>query len=574
LLLRVFTDRDASPCQSYERQEWDGQLPDSVSALINSEPRVRQLLENSACELGYPSGSEADMALASKLALRGIPECQIDFALRFRRAHVDVKHKHDGYFRQTVEKAKASADKSGISFQSLRTDEPPPIGGEHRTDLGNARRLVRLHGGDLRYCHALCCWFVWDGCRWCRDETDEVTRRAKSTVQTIYSEATKAGDEEQRKALAKWAMRSEGKVFIQHMIALATSEPGILVLTDDLDADPWSLNVLNGTINLRTGALRPHRREDLITKLAPVEYDPDARSDVFDRFLQHALPDPDTRRYTQKAAGLMLLGQAGADKTFIVYGPTRTGKGTFQDALAAALGDYAMTAGLGDFEQRDRARGPQPEIVRLRGARAVFVYETSRRLKLSASLLKSVAGSDPITVRDLYAKPITFLPQFTLLIATNHRPKIPDDDDALWERIVELPFRAQIPSEERDPAVRAELRDPKASGAAVLAWAVNGCLAYQAEGLTAPQIVEHATQEYREEMNPIGEFINECCVLGEGLWASSAELRREYQFWCKENGITPLRSEFAKRLRARGCIPDRTSKVRGWRGIGCNPTDR
>ena len=160
------------------------------------------------------------------------------------------------------------------------------------------------------------------------------------------------------------------------------------------------------------------------------------------------------------------------------------------------------------------------------------------------------------------------MPQFTLWIATNHRPKIPDDDDALWERIVELPFRAQIPSEERDPAVRAELRDPKASGAAVLAWAVNGCLAYQAEGLTAPQIVEHATQEYREEMNPIGEFINECCVLGEGLWASSAELRREYQFWCKENGITPLRSEFAKRLRARGCIPDRTSKVRGWRGIG------
>jgi putative DNA primase/helicase len=454
---------------------------------------------------------------------------------------------------------------------------PEPLGeaashgieGEHLTDLGNARRLVRLHGQDLRYCHPLKSWFVWDGRRWCRDETDEVTRRAKATVRTIYAEAAGAADEEDRKAIAKWAFRSEGKVYIQNMIALATSEPGIPVLPDSLDADPWVLNVLNGTIDLRTGLLRPHRRDDKITKLAPVEYDPDARSALFDRFLQRAIPGSKARRFDQKAAGCTLLGQAGADKIFIVYGPTRTGKGTFQDALAAALGDYAMTAGLGDFEQRDRARGPQPEIVRLRGARLVSVYETSRRLTLSASLLKSVGGSDPITVRDLYAKPITFLPQFTLMIATNHRPKIPDDDDALWERIVELPFRSTIPPNKRDPAVRAELRDPKASGAAVLAWAVKGCLAYQAEGLDPPKVVEHATQEYREEMDPLREFISDCCVLGKRRWVSSASLRKEYESWCKEAGEKSLVGRnFTDRLRAHDCEPHPTSDARGWRGIG------
>jgi putative DNA primase/helicase len=386
-------------------------------------------------------------------------------------------------------------------------------------------------------------------------------------VQAIYAETANAADEDQRKAIAIWAMRSEGKSFIQNMIALATSEPEIPVLSNSLDADPWALNVLNGTIDLRSGELRPHRRDDLITKLAPVEYDSDARSELFDRFLERAIPDPSARRFAQKAAGYSLLGKTGSDKIFVVHGPTRTGKGTFQDALAAAFGDYAVTSGLGDFEQRSRARGPQPEIVRLRGARLVSVYETSQRLKLSASLLKSVAGSDPITVRDLYSKPIEFLPQFSLWIATNHRPKIPDDDDALWERIVELPFKVEIPPNERDPAVRAELRDPKASGAAVLAWAVKGCLAYQAEGLWPPQVVENATREYREEMDPLKEFISECCVLGADYWVSSKDLREEYEFWCKETGEKPLQSGFTERIQERGCTPHRTSRQRGWRGI-------
>jgi putative DNA primase/helicase len=299
-----------------------------------------------------------------------------------------------------------------------------------------------------------------------------------------------------------------------------------------------------------------------------VEYDPDARSDLFDWFLERAIPDSSARRFAQKAAGYSLLGKAGSDKIFIVHGPTRTGKGTFQDALAASLGDYAVTAGLGDFEQRSRARGAQPEIVCLRGARLVSVYETSRRLKLSASLLKSVAGSDPITVRDLYAKPITFLPQFSLWIATNHRPKIPDNDSALWERIVELPFQAEIPPDERDPTVRAELRDPKASGAAVLAWAVEGCLAYLAKGLMPPEVVEHATRDYREEMDPLREFISECCLLGAHYWVSSRKLREEYESWCKERGEKPLQSGFTERIQERGCTPHRTSRQRGWRGIG------
>ncbi|MGH7338114.1 MAG: DNA primase family protein, partial [Myxococcota bacterium] len=311
------------------------------------------------------------------------------------------------------------------------------------TDLGNARRLVRNYGRDLRYCHPMACWFVWDEKRWRCDDTAEVERRAKQTVATIYSETpagpskeSKEEHEEERKALAAWALRSESRERINAMIALAQSEPGIPVMPADLDADSFLLNVQNGTLDLRTGVLREPRREDLITKLAPVVFDGGAHSERWDRFIARALPDPQTQRYAQRMAGRALLGRTGDDKMFLIHGPTRTGKGTFQSALDAVLGEYAVTAGLSDLAERRNRGGPQPEIVRLRGARLVQVYESSRQLKLSASLIKTLCGSDPITARDLYESQITFLPMFTLIIAANYRPKLPSEDDAVWERVV------------------------------------------------------------------------------------------------------------------------------------------
>ena len=391
---------------------------------------------------------------------------------------------------------------------------------------------------------------------------------ATETIRDLYREASLICDDKQRTWLAKHACKSEGAQRLRAMVELAENERGIPVTPVEFDADPWLLNVLNGTINLRTGELRPHRRNDLITKLAPVEYDPGAQSDLWNRFLERALPDPKARRFAKKAAGYTLLGKTGADVLFVVHGPPRTGKGTFQDALATALGEYAITAGLDDFSQRTTQGGPRPEIVRLKGARLVSIYETSSRLKLSASMIKTLAGSDPITARDLYSKPITFIPQCGLWIATNYRPSLPDDDAAIWERVRELPFTTVIPESERNPAVRAELRDPKASGAAVLAWAMEGCLAYQEEGLVAPETVKQATREYREEMDPLRDFFAECCRFGPELWVKSSDLREAYEGWCKENGGSVLDgNDFARRLRARGCEPKNRNVGRGWLGI-------
>ena len=379
------------------------------------------------------------------------------------------------------------------------------------------------------------------------------------------------------KALAKWALKSESHRAIRAMIDLAKSEPGIAVRVADMDREPWLLNCRNGTIELRgEPRLREHRRSDLITKLCPVEYHPDAASALWEQFLEDVMPDERTRRFAQKVAGRTLSGATGEDIVAVIHGPTRSGKGTFQTALASALGDYATTAELELVQERSRhadASQARPELVRLRATRMVNIYESEPR-RLNAALLKSISGSDPITARGLYQKPITFVPQFTLWIASNYRPRLPLDDDAVWERVRELPFPKTIPPEKRDPRYREELRDPTLHGAAILAWMVEGCRLWQAEGLgQLPPQVASATADYRKEMNPLAEFVAACCMLDPKLWTPATQLYGEHERWCDEHGGKPVYGErWSGALTALGCTPTRDSRNRGWQGIGLPTT--
>lgn len=274
----------------------------------------------------------------------------------------------------------------------------------HRTDSGNAARFAQHHRGRLRYSAGIG-WLLYDGVRW-RLAGSEVISLAKSTVARMYREASEILDEEDRKRAATWALKSEDEKRLRSMVSLAECE--LPVTADQLDQDPWLLNCLNGTVDLRTGDLRPHKPKDLLTKLAPVSYDPSATSELWDRVITHALPDEEVRDFFQRLAGYSLTGCTGEDIFVLVYGPTRTSKGTVQEAIAAALGDYALTAELDLLAERSRAGGPRPELTRLLGARMVSIYETSRRMVLSASLVKTLAGSDPITARGMYKEPFTF----------------------------------------------------------------------------------------------------------------------------------------------------------------------
>jgi putative DNA primase/helicase len=446
------------------------------------------------------------------------------------------------------------------------------------TELENAERLVSLHGADLLYCHPRGSWLVWDGRRWKRDATAEARRRAVDTVRHIYGEAEAADNEKERKALSKWARQSESNRQINAMMNLAAADARVVVLPEQLDSDPWALNCLNGTVDLRTGELREHRRADLITKLAPVEYEPmlgEMEGEPWDSFLEQMIPDPEERAFLQRAVGYTLTGNTGEEVLFLIHGPAAAGKSTFAEAVKGALGDYSATADFETFLRRRYIGGPRNDIARLIGARYVASIEVEEGGRLAEGLVKMLTGGDTVTARFLRQEHFEFKPLFKLWLVANRKPEIKDGgDSALWRRILLVPFTVSIPEPERDPTVKARLRDPDIGGRAVLPWAVKGCLAWQKKGLNPPPTVKVATQAYRQEMDPLEEFIEDCCLVEPAAEVTVKALYEAYNKWCERNGEKhPLSKravglKLADRGEIKGDRDSTPTRNRLWRGIG------
>ncbi len=439
------------------------------------------------------------------------------------------------------------------------------------TDIGNAERLVAQYGADIRYCRPLGKWLVWDGTRWTPDHMGQVEQMAKNTIRAIYEEAGREEDDERRKAVSKHAQRSEGDRAVKAMLSRAESEPAIAATPMDFDRDLWLFNCLNGTIDLKTGGLREHRREDLITKLAPVRFGPGARLPAWDEFIGHATGgDVELAAFLKRFFGYSLTGLVSEEKFVLVHGRGGTGKSTFIEALKATFGDYAATADFETFLARKATGGPRPDIARLAGARLVTSIEVDDGKKLAQGLVKQITGGDTVTARELYAKEFEFLPQFKLALVANHAPQLPSDDDGLWRRFLRVPFDNATPEAEQDPNLKLALRNPALAGPAILAWLVEGCLAWQRDGLGVPVTIQDATAEYRAEMDHVAEYFDTLLDFEEGLEDTAGEIYRIYKTWCDSNGIADPVSiqNMGERLRQRGCKSGRRhGGVRIWKGV-------
>lgn len=454
--------------------------------------------------------------------------------------------------------------------------EPPPAAesdAPRETDVGNAERLVNLHGLRLRYCESFG-WLAWDGVRWQKDAEAEIVRAAIDTAKSIFAEAAVARSDTRARELGEWALKSQSAGRVAAMIDLARSDIRVAVAPADFDADPWLLNCENGLLDLRTGTLGPHDRAALATKLCPVKYDPSARLDAWDKLLTDSTgADTELTSFLQRAAGYSISGSAAEEVILFVSGPQATGKSTFLEALKATLGDYATTADFEAFVKQHNSGGPRPDIARLAGARVVISIEVEDGKELAEALVKNITGGDTVTARELYKKGFEFVPQFTLWLAANHKPKVDSEDGAMWRRIRRVPFECVIPKEKRDPKVKAQLRDPKIGGPAVLAWAVAGCLAWQRDGLGVPPVVEKATEAYRQDMDPLKDFLAECCELKPQVATVSAALRSAYEGWAKESGDHDLLSgrAWSDRLRIlglkSGTMRQGKNVSRVWHGI-------
>lgn len=440
-------------------------------------------------------------------------------------------------------------------------------GAAHTTDLGNARRLVRLFGDRIRYVHKWATWFIWDGTRWAKDETGGIDRLARETVQAMYAEAAETEDSGTRKELARWAMSSESAGRLSAMVDLARSEPGIAVRHADLDTNPWLLNCANGTIDLRTGQLRAHNPSDLITKRIEVSFDPAATAPLWDRFLER-ITEGNTilSGFIQRTTGYSLTGDISEQCLFYLIGNGSNGKSTILEVLGALMGEYWQKANAEMLLQQRNSGGIPNDVARLPGARMVVSSELPQGRSLNESLAKDLTGGDTLSARFMRGEWFDFRPSFKLWIYGNHKLPIRGTDDGIWRRIRLIPLKTQVSEAEKDKDMPKKLQT-ELSG--ILAWAVRGCLAWQQEGLAAPAEVRDATNTYRKEMDVIGAFLAARCVLHSNARVPAAELYRAYVAWCEDSGEKALAlKSFGPELDRRGYPAKRTTKAFMRQGLG------
>ncbi len=458
---------------------------------------------------------------------------------------------------------------TGPESGSLEPDSGSPLRFFPRTDLGNAERLIHRHGRDLRYCHAWKAWLIWDGRRWKLDDSGAIYRRAAETVRSLYAEAAKLVDRGEREDLAEFARKCESRRSLAAMEDIARSLQGVPVSAEDLDLNGYLLNVENGTIDLHTGELRQARREDLITKLAPVVFDAKAAAPVWEKFVNELMCGrQELIGYLQRAVGYSATGEITEKMLFICHGGGDNGKTTFLETLKTAFGDYAgqvLVESLMAQRQTD-AKAATPDIADLQGLRLVTSSETEEGQRLAEAKVKYLTGMSTVKARRLYEQTWQFVPTWKLWIDCNHLPSIRGNDKAIWNRIRAIPFELQLGKEEIARALPATLR---AELAGVIRWVVEGCLMWQRDGLGAPEAVTAATTVYQQQMDVLGRFLGEATEPGLSTnQVQSRKLYRAYCSWAAAAGeFTVSERVFSERLANRGLVRKHTEKGNVYFGL-------
>lgn len=444
------------------------------------------------------------------------------------------------------------------------------------TELGLAERFVAQHSQDVCYCGPLG-WLVWDGTRWRVDDTGEVTRRMIATVRSIFNEAADEKDHAIVERLCSFALASEKARVIASALKLAETNQEIVTRVSVFDSDQWLFNTKTATINLKTGEAKRHDRSDLITKISPVVCDVSAGCPLWLAFLEKIFAgNKELGVFVQKLCGYALSGSVSEQILAFFHGLGANGKSTFLSTLLAVFGEYGRQAApdLLLSKRGDMSAGDASAIADLHGARLVVCTEIGEGRAFDEVGIKQITGGDRIKCKRMRENWWEFDPTHKVVVAANHRPAIRGTDHAIWRRIRLVPFNVTITDAEKDPDLPAKLREELPG---ILGWCVEGCLAWQRDGLQPPDAVVTATAAYRADEDVLAPFLTERCVLHERAKVSRSRLYGEYIEWCQLNGERAPVSDktFAGQLRDRGIkdIPSmreqgRATPTRGWSGIG------
>ena len=419
-------------------------------------------------------------------------------------------------------------DEAGIKIKHFR-----------QSDSGNAELFATIHRNDVRYMHGQYRWLVWRGHWWQDDTNGEVVRMAKECARTRYRLTwDQIQDETGRKAEIAHALRSEQSSGIANMLKQARAEHPVTVGSDELDkwdSDPWLIAVDNGIVDLRTGALRPGKREDCITLHLPFRYEPEATCPRWTQFIAEVMDgDPEMIAYLQRQVGYSLTGLTSEQVWWLLYGKGANGKSVFLETLTEAFAPLAFTTPFATFEAQRGAAIPN-DLAALAGRRLVTASETNENAKFNEARIKSVVHGGRQSARFLNKEYFTFNSQVKLWLGVNHKPSVADDSKGFWRSVHMIPFTRTFDGADADPHLKDTLL-LEAPG--IFVWAVRGCLEWQRiGGLKPPALVTAATEEYRREADPLSEFISDTCMIGPDYRATASKLLEAYNQWAEAQNL-------------------------------------
>jgi putative DNA primase/helicase len=459
---------------------------------------------------------------------------------------------------------------------------PPELLHFLQNDHGNSERLVAMYGDDLRYCPPMKKWLCWDGNRWAVDTSDHARRLVKNTMLEYLRQALA----ESYEPAEKFARASLDSKRISN--ALKEAQDQIFIMPADLDKDQFVLNFINGTVDLRTGQRRDHRRMDWITKVVQYNFNPEAECPRFMRFLEEVTGGgPDAGEgaiessgrlidYLQVAFGYTLTGVTSEKAVFLLHGPRDNGKSTLLATILKLLDEYSVLLQIDTLMVKSggESNNQQADLADLRGARFVMTSETEEGQRLAEGKLKRITqGIGRIKAVRKYENPIEFDESHKLWIDANHLPVVRSHDDATWRRLHAVPFTVIIPKERQDRGLGAALLT-EAEG--ILAWAVRGAVEWYRTGLKKPQELEQTATVWRSDMNQVGRFAEESCAVGQFAQARSRELFQAYQRWAEGGGEQAMAERaFGDRvLEITGVSREKKTFGSVFVGIGLKATDR
>ena len=403
-------------------------------------------------------------------------------------------------------------------------------------DTGNAQRFRDANAGLIHYNHVDGCWIYWDGVRWASDENGEIKRRADKMLADMAKDLKEMQDDPAYNAYKKHLSRSRSHRGKEGFIAEARHLEGVPVLPSEMDRAGNAFNVRNCLISLKTGRTAEHDKKYMISKLAPVTYDENAKCPRWGRFIEEiTCGDKSLQLYLQRMIGYCMTAYTKEQCMFFLYGNGSNGKSVFVDTIAYMLGEYAASCQPETVMMRDRNNTARGDLARLKGARMVVTSEPNDGCRLDEGIVKQMTGGteNKLTARFLYGREFEFSPEFKIVMSTNYKPVIKGTDNGIWRRVRLIPFTAEFTKENRDPQLTEKLRRELPG---ILNWAIAGAVGWCKEGLPPCAVVDQAVQEYRSEMDRVQQFLDDCTTRSESSSTQSSTLYKCYKAWCSEQG--------------------------------------